>query len=530
VQPEPEPLTPTVSGRAIVAASIVIATGVFVFVVTRPLLWLLGVVPDDAFYYLGIARNIAMHGSSSFDGINPTNGYHPGWMFALVICARVVRGSDALLRAGLTLAFAFHVASALLLGRGLSRWMAPPWNRIVAACWLLNPVPFALAAQAMESSFYSFTLALAFLIYSRRIAPKLAAGEELRVADLGGLGAGLALCFLGRTEAAILAACVMVTVAISSARRPAPRLFNFATMGVAFLLTVAPWFAFSRFATGRWSQASGAMKMLWAAQREQTLWMRIHSCYLYLKGVWLMHPAVVLPAPRLVPHQAIISLAIIAVLVAVAVGGLRRPETRPIALLGLAALVGTFTTGIVYSTLFEDQQLWYRIQPSFVLYVFTCIVAITFASRFISQRSAGALGWVCVLYWTWVVIAHVPRLAEYPWQRDVFTSEPAFEQLVPAGEPIGALNAGIPGYFGPRTIINLDGLVNNTIAEYYTHRDFDRYLRDANIHYVADEQLSLGRSLLFARQPLDLEVMAEAPLTGWPGHRFLWRVRDRDAR
>lgn len=38
---------------------------------------------DDFFYYAQAARNLAFAGSSSFDGIHRTNGYHPLWMLVL---------------------------------------------------------------------------------------------------------------------------------------------------------------------------------------------------------------------------------------------------------------------------------------------------------------------------------------------------------------------------------------------------------------------------------------------------------------
>src|SRR5262245_37176468 len=60
--------------------------------VSRPLPWLLAVVPDDAFYYLVTARNLAQEHVSSFDGLNPTNGYHPAWMALMVVCAKLLSG------------------------------------------------------------------------------------------------------------------------------------------------------------------------------------------------------------------------------------------------------------------------------------------------------------------------------------------------------------------------------------------------------------------------------------------------------
>src|SRR5262245_13750371 len=51
--------------------------------------WLLAnvtplLVVDDGFYYFKIAQNLARGAGSSFDGINPTNGYHPLWLLCLV--------------------------------------------------------------------------------------------------------------------------------------------------------------------------------------------------------------------------------------------------------------------------------------------------------------------------------------------------------------------------------------------------------------------------------------------------------------
>ncbi|HID08358.1 MAG TPA: hypothetical protein EYP10_14555, partial [Armatimonadetes bacterium] len=40
--------------------------------------------PDDVFYYLKTAMNIAQGHGSTFDGVNRTNGYHPLWMLLLV--------------------------------------------------------------------------------------------------------------------------------------------------------------------------------------------------------------------------------------------------------------------------------------------------------------------------------------------------------------------------------------------------------------------------------------------------------------
>src|SRR5512137_2142588 len=40
-------------------------------------------IRDDAYYYYKVAQNISEGHGSTFDGLHPTNGYHPLW---LLIC------------------------------------------------------------------------------------------------------------------------------------------------------------------------------------------------------------------------------------------------------------------------------------------------------------------------------------------------------------------------------------------------------------------------------------------------------------
>src|SRR5579871_74863 len=50
--------------------------------------WLLAagiqVTDEDGFYYFKIAQHVARGEGSTFDGLHPTNGYHPLWLLCLV--------------------------------------------------------------------------------------------------------------------------------------------------------------------------------------------------------------------------------------------------------------------------------------------------------------------------------------------------------------------------------------------------------------------------------------------------------------
>ena len=69
--------------RLFFVACFLLATWHFLRVVTAPLLLIVQYVPDDAFYYLEISRNLGLLGKSSFDGGQTfTTGYHPLWAWA----------------------------------------------------------------------------------------------------------------------------------------------------------------------------------------------------------------------------------------------------------------------------------------------------------------------------------------------------------------------------------------------------------------------------------------------------------------
>ncbi|HKQ69346.1 MAG TPA: hypothetical protein VJT73_08405 [Polyangiaceae bacterium] len=520
------PLPPkTDPSRAFLAAALLFSTAAFAWTVSRPLPALLSIVPDDAFYYLTTARNIAQKGLSSFDGLNPTNGYHPGWMAIMVAVAKVFDDPVALVRACLVTAFAFHLASALVLTKALSVWLPRSSARVGGALWALNSLPVNFAIQGMEACFYIFGLAVAFFVYSARLSghsPK--AQDRPSVFDFALFGASLGLCFFGRTEASVLAAAAIVAVAWRFRRVAAFEALL--VTGAAFAASIVPWFVYSRFATGSWFQHSGSMKMLWAAEGSAHSTTRLLDAMHYVFGNWAAYPIVGIPGGRWSGLRALVASAITLVLVAALWRGRQRSETREPAWTGMFLLAATLATGSVYGLFFSEQQYWYKAQPAFVLFLVSYGAAALAMSS--NAWSLGRVRRVAMAATASLVVALTVRLAtlnSYPWQNDVMTSQRAFDEMVPEGELIGCFNAGIPGFFGKHVVVNLDGLMNNTVYDYYRERRFDRYLTDAKIRYVADEVEALGRGMIFVQEKVPLTVVTTVPLTGWSsGRRYLWRV------
>ncbi|MCX7924951.1 MAG: hypothetical protein N2554_03955, partial [Fimbriimonadales bacterium] len=60
-------------------------------------------VPDDTAYFYKIAWNVVQGKGLTFDGINPTNGFQPLWLYVLLPLAWVMRDAapEAYFRAAL---------------------------------------------------------------------------------------------------------------------------------------------------------------------------------------------------------------------------------------------------------------------------------------------------------------------------------------------------------------------------------------------------------------------------------------------
>ncbi|RZI60155.1 MAG: hypothetical protein EOP94_01940 [Zymomonas sp.] len=86
-------------------------------------------IQDDAYYYLGVARNIAEHGTSAFSLPIETNGYQPLWLVILSCAAKLV-GGDRILLVAMTHAISLiAVASFMILSR---RFYGQAWPAALA--------------------------------------------------------------------------------------------------------------------------------------------------------------------------------------------------------------------------------------------------------------------------------------------------------------------------------------------------------------------------------------------------------------
>lgn len=174
---------------------------------------------DDAFYYLTIARNIAAGLGSTFDGLGPTNGYHPIWLGLLIPLAAVAPSDDWLIGSVYVLNSLLWIAAVMLLA-ALGRSMGCRREMVFAL-----PVLIWYGATWGGRGHYLFftgleiglTIVLLLLIVWRALAIDLY-GKAVRWQSLIGLGALLGLLVLTRLDTVFIAAVLIGLLALNSAR------------------------------------------------------------------------------------------------------------------------------------------------------------------------------------------------------------------------------------------------------------------------------------------------------------------------
>lgn len=85
---------------------------------------LAGAFDDDFFYYAGVARHMAQGAHSTFDGIHPTNGYHPLWLLILTLFS--LTGSTPTMLALVTAATIASIAAIWFLSRRIASGLGAP--------------------------------------------------------------------------------------------------------------------------------------------------------------------------------------------------------------------------------------------------------------------------------------------------------------------------------------------------------------------------------------------------------------------
>ena len=199
--PGPPPLGPSGTARLdrVVLAAIALVGLYSLATCARGIEYFLAQGADDAAYYLKIAENAAHGRGFSFDGLAPTNGFHPLWAWTLVGLHRCVDlPPEGMVRLVWALQSVLMTAAAFLLWR-LLRSVAGAWPAALGTVLFVGRLYYT-GRGGMESALL-LLLAIALLGLAARWRPE-------GVARPLAFGALAGLVMLARLDSVFVVGCV----------------------------------------------------------------------------------------------------------------------------------------------------------------------------------------------------------------------------------------------------------------------------------------------------------------------------------
>ena len=503
--------------------------------------------PDDSFYYMVPALNIARGLGPTADTITRTSGYHPLWMAVLAGMARLCQCDklayfDLVILAGMVL----HSLAALLVYLGAVRFMPQVHAVAVSVIFLTVQRGFLDALGGIEASLV--TAVLAALVW-------LDTARSLSTARLIARGVCLGLLFLARTDSFMFIVtylCVhAVVIVVKEKGGVAGLIRSLGPVAASAAVTCAPWFAISWHVYGTFFQGSQVTKHFWRSRLlEQSSIGETVRFSLTMFRSWLADVGALYPERLSILLSFLTGIAVLRL-----VEGPRSPQeprerARDASLRNLVTILaglGVYVmgAGLFYATQFVETRRWY-FAGARMLWVVGAIILCAFAfettSRKLTRRVLQVISGVMLVL---VAISTARAAIRYPFEEAVAARGPGqFVRMaeyinanLPQSAIIGAYSSGILSYFCERRVINLDGLANNEIVAVARSRRMDAYLDAKGVRYLADHESIIRPGFTVGLQidgdPRYVKRLRELHRVPDPsafGDIVLWEVLPRDDR
>ena len=469
---------------------------------------------DDAYYYLGVSRNLAAGAGSTFDGINPTNGYHPLWCWLLVPVFWITSDPGDVVRVVGVVWFALAAAAPVALWLALRARTGGTGAVIAAALFGLQPFLATGLSRpnGLEIPLYALLIAVTLWTYERTLAtsPRGVSPPDKppTVAAVAKLGAMLGLVTLARFDGGFLGVAVAALMTFHLTRHwgvkvAAGRIG--ALVAVATLL-VGPSLVWNVARFGHPVPVSGRVVGLEAGLERDELGgatsaenLRRRAGYGVRSVPLLLAGSIVSAAPNGVWVARTGALGGGAVLLGFAalfiVAACRRSREGPaladalVALGAFAALHYAVHTGWIWTSGEAIYRLYYYVPETLLAAAVVGAVAGPALESLRNAAARRAIGVVACGLLAFHLVFHATA------RRNLYAAEPGavrdrhiyawVRQALPPDAVLGARDAGKLGFFSGRPVVNLDGLINDQrlLAALRDDR-VDAYICDSPIEYL----------------------------------------------
>jgi hypothetical protein len=422
-------------------------------------------VPDDALYYLVVARNVATGHGVTFDGTTPTNGFHPLWQLLTAGLGLLSSNETGLLHGVVLLGTVLGAGTVVLFDSSLRQLGVRLSVRMVASVWLiLNPFTVDFWTNGVESTIWGFSF---ILLVRLTLAERL-----VRPAWLG-LVAGTLL--LARTDSVLLV--MPALYRIWQERRSLLSLVEFVVAGTA---VVIPWLAFSAFELGGVVQTSGLAIPWWTQEvfrqshpQAGRIGFLAHS--LYVTSRYALYVAMKLTAIRTVTVALVFAL-----LLMTAFSQTASRKSKVLAAYFVATLatigLGGFLRWVARDWYFYPLLLSAGLSIGWVLEW----SILRWPQRRWATASLALLAFGDPFYWKYFAAERYIQQGAL-----VDAAQWAASDLPPSAR-IAAFNSGIEGYFSKHRVINLDGVVNEPAFSAIRSHRLGSYIEAQGITQLID--------------------------------------------
>lgn len=416
--------------------------------------------PDDAFYYLLLAKNFAASGTWTFDGQNAATGFHLMFGYLLAGIYRLAPGIAFVeIYAVVSVLNALLLAGAVLMLASACRDAFGPRAGLGVLLVGLSAGGLQLAAFPMESCLVVLFAALSVYL----VAPGRPAGGNPAGAALAALLTGIAGVF-ARSDYALLPFALLFGIlahALWHRRWPGRTLAVPVALCLGAVVGVALVTLHTYAFTGGFVQRSASIKHFWASV----------SGYTPMPG---LARVVELFQPYAVPRMLVPALLGLAFLWLALRRRLGLVLDNPLTLAAGAVILGY---GAAYA-LNGAVQYWYAA----TFYAAAAILAAALAVA-LPVRGRAVVAGLIALYG----VSAVMRFMNPPWPWQSATMQAGLMlRDDPKLAPVAAWNAGVVAFFAGRPVTNLDGLVNDSVYPAVVSGRLAEYVDGAGIAYIVD--------------------------------------------
>ena len=401
---------------------------------------------DDLFYYSQIAGHVAEGHGFTFDGIHPTNGFQPLFLFILVPFGSLLLNDWYLSWVLVSLLVTFFSVLTCFQLRSFIKELggSKDFSSWLPVVFILHPVIITVTFNGTEAalSFFMVVLSLRAFLWLQK-------GEKIISAAVI-----FSLLVLTRMEYSIFLFLLFLFAMLQN-----HSLKKWMIVAVGPILTFGAWLVMNYVYFGAIIPSSGQAKSIHGG----------YYMFSFFDGFVAAHGTVL-------HAEAEVSYVIVLLLLVGFYFLLRnRSLVRWLGFLLVSSVV-LLSLSLWQMKGFRD---WYLI-PQFLIILICVSYAIVWLMKGF-KKFAPILLLVPVILWY-----EAQNAQRHFTGHQVLLATKGID--LPPGVSIGSFNAGLPSaILGERyTIVNLDGVVNNSVLEFQQSQELECYLQQENISYVFD--------------------------------------------